>query len=170
MKTVKTVKSSVRFKPDEYVNINTGETLLSEMQAAEERIKVTKDTDLITITSEEYMVIDSNAWKYMVTLINNVDRDRVHLMGDTLKTDFNIVFNHNTPYTEEKLAEFLVLHIKKFRQFINRLFKHNILAYTICAPSGFIQKIFMLNPTIVRKRKTFNKDLLNYFSNFSTKK
>lgn len=169
MRPNKKVNKLIEKDLSNYVNIETGETLLSELACNNEKVKITKETDLVTISSKEFIIMDTEAWEYINTILNNVDRERILKMGHKVKTDFNIVFNNTYPYTEETLAEFLNLHIKKFRSFISRLVKHNILSYIVCAPSGYVQKVYILNPTLVRKRKTFNKDLLNIFKDLSIK-
>ena len=127
----------------------------------------TVDTGLITFTTENFMTVDGDAWEYILTVINEVDSCRVIRMGNMLKTEHNIVFNHTKPHTKETLSRFLGIDERSFRRLVNRLVKNNIMAYCVCAPSGFEYKVYMLNPTLVKKRKTFDKSLSVFFRDLS---
>lgn len=127
----------------------------------------TVDTGLITFTTENFMTVDGDAWEYILTLVNEVDACRVIRMGNMLKTEHNIVFNHTKPHTKETLSNFLGIDERSFRRLVNRLVKNNIMAHCICPPSGYTQKVYMINPTLVKKRKTFDKSTMVFFNDLS---
>jgi hypothetical protein len=61
----------------------------------------------------------------------------------------------------------LNLNERELYRLINRLTKQNILAYAVCAPSGYLQKIIMLNPYIARRRTQFADELNVIFSDIT---
>lgn len=169
MRRISKVKRVNSRNLDKYVNVETGETLLSELISERGNIKYTKESDLITIESKEFIVIDSIAMKYIKTLLTSKEYDRVMEMGNMLKTEFNVVFNYNIPHNPNTLSDELKLSLDDLKRLVNKLVRKGILSYIVCAPSGFIQKIYMLNPTVIRKRKTFHKDMLTFFEDFNKK-
>ncbi len=152
---------------DNYVNSETGELLLSEFNGTS--ITASKETNRVLISSDEYVVIDSPSLRIMCDLLSNVDYRRVVTMGNWLFTDFNVVFNNNVPHTLDTLAKALNMNPDDTRRFCKRLVEVNIMAYVVCAPSGFLQRIYMLNPILIRKRKTFHKHLLTFFNELKSK-
>jgi hypothetical protein len=81
-----------------------------------------------------------------------------------LRTDCSIVCqDNNHPHTPETISIKLDMHIDKWYEFVRKMVKKNILCYCVCAPSGYVQKIYMLNPFIARKRTTFNCELNTFF-------
>ena len=149
--------------PSKYANVETGELLSSEVK---NNITITmkKGTDQFIINSDEYVTFSSDAMIYLADKLSNVDIARVFKIGNMLKGDCSVVCqNNNHPHTSETLALTLDMSKDEFYKMVRRLFKDNILAYCVCAPSGYVQKIYMLNPYIARKRKTINCELSLFF-------
>jgi hypothetical protein len=149
--------------PNEYVNTETGETLGSETN---DKISITmkEATGLFEIDSNDYIVFDSGAIAYLESVLGNADVQRVNRMARMLKTDCSILCqDNNHPHSPETLSVIFNLSKNKFYEMIRRLVSKNILSYCVCAPSGYVQKIYMLNPYIARKRKNFNCELLVFF-------
>lgn len=167
MTKIKSVKNKVKKDIEKYVNIDTGETLQSELICGKETIIAKKDTDLFTIESKEFIVIESKAMIYLSKILTASEFEKVLCMANMVKTEFNILFNYNIPHTPDTLSKELQLTVDNLTRLIKKLHKKGILAYIVSYKSGYLQKIYMLNPTVARKRKTFHNDLLEIFEDLS---
>lgn len=166
MKRVRKINKPIEKNLDNYVNIETGETLQSELISNKEKIKVTKESDLITITSDDFVVIDSEIMLYIKSKLSSTDFSRLIVMSNMLKTEFNIVFNYTIPHTPTTLSKELELSIDDLGRMVKRLVDIGVLAYIVSKKSGIKRKIYMINPTFARKRKTFNEELMHIFEDF----
>jgi hypothetical protein len=163
MNTITKIKKNSKLIPDQYVNIETGELLSSEVK---NNITITmkEGTNQFIINSDEYVTFSSEAMIYLAKEFSNVDIARVFKMGNMLKGDCSVISqNNNHPHTSDTLAVKLNMSIDEFYKMVKRLFNKNVLSYCVCAPSGYVQKIYMLNPYIARKRKTINCELSMFF-------
>lgn len=157
----RTVKSKLH--PEDYINPETGELLSSEVN---DRITLTMNekTNQFIINSDNYVVFDSAAIYYLSTQLSDTDRGKILKIADMVRGDCSIVCqNNNHPHTPETLSVTLEMEISRFYEFIRKMVKKNVLAYCVCAPSGYVQKIYMLNPYIARKRRTINCELNTFF-------
>ena len=148
--------------PSDYVNHETGETMGSEMK---DGLSVTmrKDTGHFVIDSNEYVVFDAGAIEYLQSAAK-ADVSRVIQMGNMVKGDCSVIYqNNNHPHDSSTLPGILNLSQDKFYKMVRRLVALNVLSYCVCAPAGYTQKIYMLNPYIARKRKTFDNKLAEFF-------
>lgn len=163
MQLTKKVTVSSKSLPSDYINPETGETLASECNG---NISVTlkEGTDQFVINSDDYVIFDVGAMEYLNRVITKADTSRVHTMSRMLKTDCSVVCQaNNHAHTADTLPVILNLSQNKFYAMVRRLVSKNILAYCVCAPSGYTQKIYMLNPYIARRRKVFNCELQTFF-------
>lgn len=152
-----------KIKGDEYGKYSTGETLNDAVQG--DTVYHKRKESTFHIDSDNYIVFDGEATKYLCRTLSPVDRARVMEMGNMLYTDCSIVYNNNdrTAHSSDTLANALGMETSKFYKMVRNLVKKNILSYCVCAPSGYVQKIYMLNPYVVRKTKNFNCELLSFF-------
>ena len=164
MQTITKLKKQSRRHAAEYVNAETGETLASEAKDGI-TIKMTEDTKYFTIDSDEYVVFDSKAINYLAKELAKSDMARVLRLGNMVKGDCSIICqDNNKPHDSETLPKVLDdMSHDEFYKMVRKLVSKNILAYCVCAPSGFVQKIYMLNPYIARKRKVLNCELNTFF-------
>ncbi len=149
--------------PDDYVNKDTGEMLNSQIK---DKVHITlkQDTNQFIINSDEYVVFDADAIYYLSAYLSSTDRGRIMSIANMVKGDCSVICNgNNHPHTTESLSKVLDLSTSKFYSFVNKMKNRNILAYCICSPSGYTQKIYMLNPYIARKRKSINCELRHFF-------
>lgn len=163
MATTRIRKISSKIIPSNYANIDTGETLSSETK---DKVSITlkESTGQFIINSNEYVTFDSAAMEYLARELSHTDIGKIFHISNLVKGDCSIVCQgNNYPHTPETLSLSLDMHINKFYEFVRKLVKKNILAYCVCSPSGFVQKIYMLNPYIARKRKTINCELITFF-------
>lgn len=167
MQLQKKVTKLAKVHPSDYVNHTTGENMASEHN---KKISVTmrEDTGHFTVNSDNYVVFDQGAMEYVQGAIAKVDVGKVFKMSTMLKGDCSVLYqNNNHPHNANTLPVILDMSQDKFYNLVRRLVSKGILAYAVCAPSGFTQKIYMLNPYIVRKKKTFNNELMVWFSDVS---
>lgn len=163
MNKTKQRKISSKIIPGEYVNVNTGETLASEVN---DNISITikEGTNQFVINSDNYVTFTKEAIEYLYRELSSTDIGKITTISNMLKTDCSIICQENNhPHTPETLSIKLDMNLNKWYEFVRKMVKKNILAYCTCAPSGYIQKIYMLNPYIARKRTTFNCELSTFF-------
>lgn len=167
---MKNIKRKREIDINTYVNTNTGETLISELKNNKSTLLVQDDTELYTIDSKEYVVIDSKALEYIISNLSYSDTTKTLSLTNTLKTEFNVIFNHTKPHNLDSLSELLGTNKDEITKFIKRLTKLGILAYVVSTKDGQYQKCYVMNPSLARKRKTFNKELLTFFDDLTLKK
>ena len=167
---MKNIKRNRKIDINTYVNTDTGETLISELKNTKSSLLVQDDTELYTVDSKEYVVIDSKALEYIISNLSYSDTTKTISLANTLKTDYNIIFNHTKPHNLDSLSELLGTNKDEITKFIKRLTKLSILAYVVSTKDGQYQKCYLMNPTFARKRKTFNKELLTFFDDLTIKK
>lgn len=163
MNTTEKRKITSKLFPDEYINAETGELLSSE---ADEKISITlkENTNQFIINSDEYVVFDSDAIHYLTNRLSTTERGKIVTIANMVKGDCSVICqNNNHPHTPETLSISFDMHIDKWYAFVRKMVKQGVLAYCVCAPSGYLQKIYMLNPYIARKRKTINCELNHFF-------
>lgn len=164
---MKNIKRKRSIDINNYINTDTGETLISELKNSKSTLLVQDDTELYTVNSEEYVIIDSKALEYIISNLSNSDTTKTITLTNTLKTDYNIIYNHTTPHTLESLSELLDITKDNVTKLVKRLNKLSILAYVVSTKDGRYQKCYMMNPSFARKRKTFNKELLTFFDDLT---
>lgn len=148
-----------------YVNIETSEMLSSEFKG---KSVVTKErTGLMSISSSDYAVIDSEALLVMAKILNNSDLANVIKMAIVTKTPLNVLFNNNIPHCNETLQSYLQISSEsQYIKLMQRLIKSGILYQIKGLIHGQVRVCYILNPYICRKRKTFEERLVSIFSEF----
>ncbi len=148
---------------DKYVNHETGESMRSETKS-NERVQKKRPTGTFQINSDNYVMFDDNAVKYLLKVLNRTDVSRVFQMGNMTRGECSVLSHpNNRPHTSESLATVLDMSMNKFYTMVRRMVKEGILAYTTCAPTGIVRKIYILNPYIARKKKVMNCELMLSF-------
>lgn len=141
---------------------------LSEYLQKGERLVLEKESELIKIHSENYMVVDTDVLNYIKSKISATDYEKLFSLGVFLKTKFNILFNHTRPFTLETLSKKLGINKDNTNKFIKRMVEQQIMAYTVCAPSGYVSKIYSINPQLMRRGNWYDKEFVTtYFTDFS---
>jgi predicted transcriptional regulator len=158
----KAKKESIRLDVENYVNTETGETLDSALQ--QKTLTVKEEGNFVILQSDDYVVIDSEALKYMRHLLSTTDISHTVQMSANLKTPFNIVYNNNVPHTNETLQNFLGFRSKAmFLKLIKRLIKVGVLYQVKGRIMGGVRVIYMFNPLIARKRRSVDKQMMAIF-------
>lgn len=166
---MKNIKRNRKIDINTYVNTDTGETLISELKNSKSTLLVQDDTELYVADSKEYVVIDSKALEYIISNLSNSDTTKTLTLANTLKTDYNIIYNHTRPHTLDTLAELLDITKDNVTKLVKRLNKLSILAYVVSTKDGQYQKCYLMNPSLARKRKSLNKELLEIFDDLTVK-
>jgi hypothetical protein len=63
----------------------------------------------------------------------------------------NIRFRKNEVFSKEYLCEWAFKNSKDFEDTMAILVKDNVFASVICSPNGVIQKVYVLNPSLLGK-------------------
>lgn len=160
---MKRVATKEKIDLKNYVNIETGETLLSENPTITSVNKI--NPNLVILSSEEYFVIDLDAMNYIATKFNQLDIGRIMLMSSWVLGEFNIVHNgkNDEPCSTKELQESLELTRNRFRDFMKRLYDESIIAYINIKYNGKDCKFVMMNPHLVRRKKTYHVKCTNMF-------
>jgi len=166
MTVVKKIKKASSFDLTNYVNTETGETLLENLPK-ELTVSCSEKTGLVAIHSTDYAVIETTAMMALLKVINNSDLANVLKMSVITKTPMNIVFNENIPHTNETLQKYLEIKSESmFMKLIKRLIKEGILYQIKGKIYGEVRVCYMLNPFLSRKRKTFDEKVFEVFDKF----
>lgn len=166
MADLKNIKMNTIIDLNEYHNNDTGEVLGSELEPGTV-ITVKENTGHVSMTYEDYSVIDSKAVIVLTQILNDSDLAKVLKMSITTKTPLNIIYNNNLPHTNESMQQYLQLKSEaKFMALIRRLMKAGVLYQIKGKIHGEVRVIYMLNPFLSRKRKTFEETIFNVFSEF----
>jgi len=151
-----------------YVNTTTGETLFSEFPNTTS-INV-KDENLAIVNSEEYIIVDSKALRYIQMIFSPTDLAKIHRLSNMVKGNYNLLHDENgVAYIPKTLRTNLDYDESEFSRFMNRLHAKSIIYYLVGYKNDRKCKWIMLNPTFVRKSKTFHKECLNVFDDLSKK-
>jgi|SRR6185437_1490678 len=151
-----------------YVNALTGEPLFDEFPNATS-INI-KNENLAIVNSEEYIIIDSKAFRYIQSIFSSADLAKIHRISDMVKGSYNLLFDKKgVPHIPKTLRTTLDYDESEFSRFLKRLHTNSIINYLYGYKNGKKCKWIMLNPTLARKSKTFHKDCLNVFDNLTKK-
>jgi|APFre7841882793_1041355.scaffolds.fasta_scaffold25316_1 hypothetical protein len=162
------IKSAENIDPRKYVNYETGETLDSEISNEHYSVSIGKSTGLVKIESDDYAVLDSEAYMFLAQVLNNSDLANVLRMSVTTKTALNIVFNSTVPHSNETLQKHLQIKSEsKYMGLIRRLIKAGVLYQIKGLIYGEVRVCYMLNPYISRKRKTIEERVFDIFNKFT---
>lgn len=151
-----------------YVNTLTGETLYSEYPDTTS-INLKNESHVI-LGSKNFIMFDSNAFKYVQTICSPADLSKILRIADMVKGDYNFVCGKDgTPHIPKTLRIALDYDESEFSRFMQRLFKKSIIYYLSGYENGKTHKWIMLNPTLARKQNKVHKDCLMVFENLCKK-
>jgi predicted transcriptional regulator len=146
------------------VNIETGETLVSEMNGYKMNMSVSTEGDYIVIKSDNYTVIDNRAMDYISKVLSRSEFSSAIKLTNDLKTPLNIIYNNNKPHTNETLQQYLGFASESmFFKLIKKLMNVGILYQIKGNIMGEVRVIYMFNPFIARQRTTVDKKVLSIF-------
>lgn len=127
-----------------------------------------KETELYEVSSDNYVIMDSDTAKMVQAKVSSGDFQKLVSLSTYLSSKLNILLNHKVPFTEPTLSKFLKMNKDNTVRFVKRMVKAGVMVYTVCAPSGYEQKVYIMNPQLFRKGKLYHESLLNlYFPSFT---
>jgi len=148
---------------ESYVNIETGEVMSSEFDS----LKYDTDTGKSVVSYDDYSIISSEAVFALQDVLNDSDLAKVMKMSITLKTELNILFNDKIPHTNKTLQKYLAIRSEAmFIRLVKRLMNVGVLYQMKGLIYGKVRVIYLMNPYICRKRKVFERKVLDVFKNF----
>jgi len=157
-------KKEVDLSP--YVDKNTGQFLLDTLNKSS--LSINENTEMSLISYSDYSVIETEAILVLSQILNNSDLANVIKMAVVVQTPLSIVFNNTVPHTNETLQKYL--EIKSEAMYIGlmkRLMKAGILYQMKGLIYGEVRVIYIINPYICRKRRTFENKVLDIFQQFT---
>jgi len=164
----KNVKRSIEIDFSEYYNAGTGENLIEKISGQGITLSLKENTDLVTIKQpENFSFINLDTLVKLYEVLSNVELGYLFKLIPLTKTEYNIIFNHTIPHSNYTLQDYLKIKSNKtFHELIKKLVKEGILYQMKGNISGAIRVIYIMNPFLSNRRRTFNKDVTNIFKNF----
>jgi len=160
------IKKKKNIDLSKYVNIDTGEFLTDKINDKNSVI-IDEKTDMSIVSYSDYSVISTEAILTLNQILNNSDLANVIKMAIVVKTPLSIVFNNNIPHTNDTLQKYLEIKSQSmFIGLIKRLMKAGVLYQMKGLVYGEVRVIYIINPYICRKRKTFENKILDIFKQF----
>ena len=167
---MKNVKKNVTIDFSLYFNEETGESLASELVSKESKtmVSVKEDTGLVTLEkSKEFAYINFETLRKLNDVLSVTDRGYMLQMFELTKTEMNILYNHTQPHTNATLQSFLKFKSKgKFFDLIKRLMKAGVLYQMKGSINGAVRVVYILNPKISNRRRTFSVEIFGLFKDF----
>lgn len=158
-------KQEIKLDLSKYVNEDTGEMLLSELQGDKMVVTVTEKGDYVVLTSDDYVVLDCKTVEYLSTILGSGEMSSIFKMTVDLKTPFNVVYNGPFPHSNDSLQKFLGYSSKStFIKLLQKLIRTGVLYQLKGKIMGEVRITYMMNPYLARKRKTIDKELFNVFT------
>lgn len=159
---IKPVFHKKKIDSEKYVNIDTGEMLSSELNITTVNIKNDK---LLLLSSQEFIVVDSVAKRYVDVHFNSTEQGKIMMMTNLVHGNFNLLYDSDKKeyYNMETLADYLGYKRTSFITFMKKLRDKSIINYFYFKNVKYIG----LNPTFARKQKSFHKHCIISFKNLS---
>lgn len=156
--------------PSDYVHKDTGEMLVPNENTSYKVSKI-KVTNSFIADSKHYITIDMDSIMQLEGLIPYQDFGALFCICENLSKEFNILmYNNHTPHTTNTISDKLRISNEGARILLKRLVDKSILAYVVSVKSGYKQKIYIANPSIIRKSKSFSNELKLIFDDLTGKK
>lgn len=166
--TTKSIKKSIEIDLSEYYNSETGENLIEQISGKGISLSLKEDTDLVTLKQpDNFSFINLDTLIKLYDVLSNVELGYLFRLIPLTKTEFNIIFNHTIPHSNHTLQKYLKIKSNKtFHELIKKLVKEGVLYQMKGNISGAIRVIYVMNPFLSNRRKTFNKEVTTIFKNF----
>lgn len=160
----KTVFTKKSIDVNRLVNIDTGELLSSSHPNLS---SINEKTSNILISSDEYIVFDSDSLRIIKEIFNDSDLGRILLMGNMVSGPLNILHkSRESEHDTESLMIELSYSLNKFRDFMKRLHVAGVVAYLDVYRKQIKYRHILFNPRIARKGKVFSEEILKHFERF----
>ena len=162
---IRKIKKDTQVDLSQYVNKETGEFMLDEISKNSDIIiKSTEDSGMVSVSYNDYAVLDTEAFLILAKVLNNSEFANVVKMAITTKTQLNILYNNNIPHSNHTLQEYLEIKSKStFFELIKKLMEIGVIYQIKGRIHGEVRVIYMLNPLISKKRNTFDSKVIKIF-------
>jgi hypothetical protein len=168
MKT-KSVYKKKKIDKSMWAHIETGQ-FLSSYEPSLSSVNVI-NKDLKIVESIEFICIDSLALRYIQSIFNKADMEKILRMSDMVQGPYNFLSSKvGDPHTSQTLRAQLEYDESEFCRFMKRLHTKSVIYYLMGYMNGRKVKRIMLNPTLARKCRMFNKECLEAFDDLSQKR
>jgi hypothetical protein len=168
--TIRKRKVKKRVDAGKYANIETAETYDSELNPGES-VYMEVETNEVVLTFANFVSSDALFEEEICWRLSPADYRRYKLMSCWLHTNFNIVLSgNNRPHTLQTLSKAIRLSKDETTRLVTRLAKEGLVLYGVFPESGYDKKIYIMNPFVTRKRKSFHEHLLTLFTDIRHEK
>jgi len=134
-------------------------------------VNVTEDgKELVKIVREggTYGTLSTESIQILMEVLNNSDLGNVLKMAVDIKTDLNMVYNHNIPHSHETLRKYLGIKSESmYMKLISRLVKAGVVYKFEGLILGEVRKTLLINPFLFNKRACFDKKVIEVFETFT---
>jgi hypothetical protein len=166
---VNKVNSNIQFDLDNFFNSETGESLASEIVGNNISVTIKKETDLITLKKpENFSMINLDTLNKLYKILSNSDLGYLLKMFPLTKTEMNLIYNNTIPHSNSTLQKYLEIKSNKtFHTLIKRLISAGVLYQIKGNIQGAVRVVYIMNPNVSNRRKTFHNSLVNLFKDFN---
>lgn len=161
---IKKVFRSTSVPRDIYVNVETGETLSNS------NIRVSNAeviTDVVELTYKGFLSVNSEYIPYLYDNLTAMEAKRFFLMGNMLRTSWNIVHaRNNWPHSVSTLSVALGFRtMNSIYSFLDKLLSLNLIATRIVTSGrdGRRTRLIYVNPYVIKRRLGIHPELIKMF-------
>lgn len=168
MKHTRTPVITRKIHAEEYVNVNTGEFLDSEQGNNIQAKQISMDKVILDYKS--YVTISSDAMSFLLENMTPTDVGNIHSMITMIKDGSNILFkDEETHHNDESLSKHFNYAKTNFYSFINKMVSNGVLYQLKGKFNDRVEKKYILNPYLARRKKLIDTKSLKYFTPFNPK-
>jgi hypothetical protein len=166
---VNKVTNNIKIDLDSFYNSETGESLVSEIIGNKTSVTFKKETDLITLKKpENFSMINLDTLNKLYQILSNSDLGYLLKMFPLTKTEMNLIYNNTIPHSNYTLQKYLDIKSNKtFHTLIKKLISVGVLYQIKGNIQGAVRVVYILNPNVSNRRKTFHNSLIDLFKDFS---
>jgi len=160
---MKSIKRTINLDLSKYANVETGELMLDELDK-DTSIKVLKDTNLVVLDSKNYFVVDIEVLTNLLAekVLKPADLGYIMMLSQTLRSEYNAIYQQTIPHTLESMAELLGLSYNRTTRLVKSYCSKNVMYRLMTAT----ETVYCINPYLTRRRKTLSKELVALFNKF----
>lgn len=164
----KKIVKEEKINPTNLVDTETGEMLVPDNCTIE--VTKTHNTDFFLVHSDNYIILDVQALTLIKPLISYSDFGALLFISQLVTKNYNVCMkDFDNPHTTKTISEDLNITVQGANKILSKLVSKNILAYAICYPSGFRQKLYMINPSLLRQGKKYSNTIEPLFKDLTKK-
>lgn len=163
-----TITTNIELDIANYFNGETGESLASEIVGNGYSVSVKKESELVTLKRpENFSFINLDTLNKLYSILSNSDLGYLLKIFPLTKTEMNIIHNNTIPHSNKTLQRYLEIKSNKtFIELIKRLIRAGVLYQIKGNIKGAVRVVYILNPNVSNRRKTFHSSLIDIFRDF----